>query len=168
MTMTKETILTQLLHYYEAFYDIYPYEESSSPIVARCEYIEHSGQYLFSKKTELWSIEQEEFLYLLKIPHLTLPIFEQWREQLCTDGLQRMHIGPGHLLSRITVLFVCDICDTEARQALQKCRISKSFHFSLHGWMHFQTVVISTIDRKITANRTGNHTAKILKKMLSL
>lgn len=31
-------------------------------------FFEHSGQYVISKKAELWSAENEEFLYLVNIP----------------------------------------------------------------------------------------------------
>lgn len=72
-------------------------EDDQTPITARCDFFEHSGQYVISKKAELWSAENEEFLYLLNIPHLTLPLFEQWRDYIHEDGMKRIHVGPGHM-----------------------------------------------------------------------
>ena len=80
--------------------------------------------------------------------------------------MKLLHIGPGHMYSFITPVFVCDTCDEDARKALKKCRIYKSFHFSLHGWMDFHTAVVDLERGRIDANRSGHSTAKILKKVL--
>ena len=61
-------------------------------------------------------------------------------------------------------VFICDTCDEDARKALKKCRIYKSFHFSLHGWMNFHAALVEVADGKVTSNASGHHVAKILKK----
>ena len=53
-----------------------------------------------------------------------------------------------------------------SRKALKKCRIYKSFHFSLHGWMNFHAALVEVADGKVTSNASGHHVAKILKKVL--
>ena len=80
--------------------------------------------------------------------------------------MNRIHVGPGHMASYITAVFVCDTCDEDALKALKKCRIYKSFHFSLHGWMNFHAALVRVADCRIDANRSGHHVAKILKKVL--
>ena len=79
---------------------------------------------------------------------------------------KRVKPGPGHMASYITPVFICDTCDEDARKALKKCRIYKSFHFSLHGWMDHHTAVVQVSTGQIDANGGGRHTAKILKKIL--
>jgi len=79
--------------------------------------------------------------------------------------MQRVKPGPGHMASYITPVFICDTCDEDARKALKKCRIYKSFHFSLHGWMDHHTAVVQVSTGQIDANGGGRHTAKILKKI---
>ena len=130
MQYTRESAIERLLKNYGPYYNIHMIEDDQTPITARCDFFEHSGQYVISKKAELWSAENEEFLYLLNIPHLTLPLFEQWRDYIHEDGMKRIHVGPGHMASYITAVFVCDTCDEDALKALKKCRIYKSFHFS--------------------------------------
>lgn len=165
---TRESAIERLLKSYQAYYNIHLMEEEQNPIVARCDFFEHSQRYVLSKKAELWSADSEEFLYLLNIPHLTLELFEQYKEVVREDGMNRLHIGPGHMYSFITPIFICDICDEDARKALKKCRIYKSFHFSLHGWMNFRAAVVELNTNKISTNRSGHDLAKILKKVLYL
>ena len=78
--------------------------------------------------------------------------------------MQRVKPGPGHMASYITPVFICDTCDEDARKALKKCRIYKSFHFSLHGWMDHHTAVVqvSTGQCKIADKYTkGLNNSKI-------
>ena len=70
------------------------------------------------------------------------------------------------MASYITAVFVCDTCDEDALKALKKCRIYKSFHFSLHGWMDHHTALVELSTGQIDANAGGRQTAKILKKVL--
>ena len=102
----------------------------------------------------------------MNVPHLTLDLFESLKNEIHEDGMGRIHVGPGHMASYITAVFVCDICDEDARKALKKCRIYKSFHFSLHGWMNFHAALVEVADGKVTSNASGHHVAKILKKIL--
>ena len=92
--------------------------------------------------------------------------YEKWRDYVHADGMERLHVGPGHMSSFITPVFICDTCDEDARRALKKCRISKSFHFSLHGWMDHHTALVELSTGQIDANPGGRHTAKFLKKVL--
>ena len=167
MQYTRESALERLLKNYEPFYNIHmTINGDQSPITARCDFFEHSGQYVISKKAELWSAENEEFLYLVNIPHLTPELFENLKNEIHEDGMSRIHVGPGHMASYITAVFICDTCDEDARRALRKCRIYKSFHFSLHGWMNFHTALVEVTDGRVTSNASGHHVAKFLKKAL--
>lgn len=163
---TRETAIERLLKSYKVYYNISMFSDEHTPITARCDFFEHSQKYVMSKKAELWSADSEEFLYILNIPHLTLALFEQWRDYVHEDGMSRLNIGPGHMCSFITPIFVCDTCDEDARKALKKCRIYKSFHFSFHGWMDYHVAVVDLGKNQIDANKSGHQTAKILKKVL--
>ena len=130
MQYTRESAIERLLKNYEPFYDIHMMIYGDrSPITARCDFFEHSGQYVISKKAELWSAENEEFLYLVNIPHLTLETFEELKSEIHADGMKRIHVGPGHMASYITAVFVCDTCDEDARKALKNAVFTKVFIF---------------------------------------
>ncbi len=162
---TREAVISLLKLSYQNNYNVHEIDDDT-PVAARCDYFEHTSSYFLSKKAELWSADCEEFLYILDIPHLTLEEYEKWRDYVYKDGMKRVHIVEGHEYSYITPVFICDSCDEDALAALKKCRIYKSFHFSLYGWMDFHTVVVRVPDRTIDANMGGRETAKILKNVL--
>lgn len=166
MQYTRESAIAKLLESYRTYYNITKFENEQKPLTAICEFFEHSERYVMSKKAELWSANCEEFIYLFDIEHLTLDEFEKCRDFAKEDGLKRANIGPGHMYTYITPVFVCDSCEEQARKALKKCRIYKSFKFSLHGWMDFHAAAIEILDNRITTNSSGRCVGKILKKVL--
>lgn len=166
MALSREQTLDRLLKSFKVYYNITLYEDEQTPIAARCDFFEHSQKYVLSQKAELWAEDSEEFLYLLEFDHLTLPLYEQWRDYVYEDGMSRLNVGPGHMYSFITPVFVCDTCDADAKRALKRCRIYKSFHFSLHGWMDYHAALVELQTGEITANRSGHTTAKLLKNVL--
>lgn len=188
MQYTRETAVARLLDGYRPYYDITMSEEKQKPLTAICEFFEHSEKYVLSRRANLWEANCEEFVYLFEMEHLTKDVFERCRDMACKDGLERAHIGPGHMYTYITSIFVCDTCEKDAAAAVKRCRIYKSFRFSLHGWMDFHVAVleVSSDDGsetkrmpmrgafekgcpngcKVTTNRSGRCVEGILKNIL--
>lgn len=166
MVYTREEAISTLLDSYRAYFNIIRCEEEKKPLVAVCEFFEHSEKYVMSRKAQLWNADCEEFIYLFDIEHLTLEEYERCKDYAYEDGMKRAHIGPGHMYTYITPIFICDSCDVDAVKALKKCRIYKSFRFSLHGWMDFHNAVLEVNTNKIYTNNSGKCVAKILKKVL--
>jgi hypothetical protein len=61
MDYTREIAIERLLKSYRSSYNIHPDEDDRNPITARCDFFEHSGQYVISKKAELWTADTEDF-----------------------------------------------------------------------------------------------------------
>ena len=167
MNSLRMDAVEKLLQSYESYFNITRFDEEHLPLTARCDFFEHSQKYVLSRKAELWASDSEEFVYLYNVPRLTKEIFESCKSQAYEDGCKRMHIGPGHMYSFITAIFLCDTCDADAMTALKKSRIYKSFHFSLHGWLDYHNAIVCFEDGdRIESNYAGRSTAKILKKIL--
>ena len=166
MQYTRETAISKLLESYRAYFNITLFKEEQKPLTAICEFFEHSEKFVLSRKAQLWESEAEEFIYLFDVEQLTLETYEKCRDYAREDGMKRAHIGPGHMYTYITPIFVCDTCDDDARKALKKCRIYQSFRFSLHGWMDFHTAVFEVKTNNISTNRSGKCVEKILKNVL--
>lgn len=163
---TRGELVDKLLKSYRAYYNITMFEEEKKPLVARCDYFESAQRYVVSKKAELWSANCEEFLYLFTVPHLTKEIYAQCENVVREDGMQRMHIGPGHMYSYLTAIIICDTCEEDAARALKKSRIHKSFRFSLHGWMEYHGAAVLADENRILTNGEGRCVVKTLKKVL--
>lgn len=166
MQYTRETAINRLLDGYQTYFNITRFEDEHKPLTAICEFFERSEKYVVSRQAKLWTADCEEFVYLFDVECLTRELYERCRDQAYEDGMKRANIGPGHMYTYITPVFVCDSCQEEARRALKKCRIYKSFRFSLHGWMDFHTAVLEAESNKITTNRSGRCVEKILKNVL--
>lgn len=166
MKYTRESAIRKLLESYKTYYNITVFDEEQKPLTAICEFFERSQRYVMSKKAELWAANCEEFIYLFSVEHLTRELFETCRDYAKEDGLKRAHIGPGHMYTYITPIFICDSCDEVAAKAVKRCRIYKSFRFSLHGWMDFHTAVLEVNGDRIFTNRSGKCVEKVLKNVL--
>ena len=83
-------------------------------------------------------------------------------------GSNLAHVGPGHMYTYITPVFVCDTITEEARKALQKFSMRKAFRFSLQGWLIMQTVAVEAAAQpNIYTNSAGKEKIKNLKKIFS-
>ena len=166
MEYTVGSAVERLLKSYQAYYNITTFDEAKRPLTAICEYYEASQKYVLSHKAELWSENSEEFLFLFQMDRLTLHDYEKCRDYAYEEGMKMAHIGPGHMYTYITPVFVCNECDAYALKALKKTRIYKSFRFSFHGWMDFHTAVLEVQQNKISSNTGGKPVEKVMKKVL--
>ena len=66
----------------------------------------------------------------------------------------------------ITALFVCDSCDEDARKALKRCKLYKSFKMSYWGWMDFHTGLVVLPEEKISTNASGHCAAQVFERGL--
>ena len=82
------------------------------------------------------------------------------------DGMNRMHIGPGHMCTYITAVIISDSADEDAVKALKKSRLHKSFHFSFHGWMDYRAALVVTDQDSVQTNGAGRCMTKVMKKVL--
>ena len=167
MENKKENAVERLLKSYRRFYNITRFDGGISPpleegrnlreavtlspfrederngLAAVCEYYEKTGQHLFLKSNEIWSANQEEFIFLFTADHLTADLLERCR-----------YVSP---------VFICGKVDDAARKAVENCRIYKTFRFSLHGWLEFHTGCLDMEKRSLYFNKSGRCMEKNLR-----
>lgn len=144
-----------------------PFFSGGSELSAVCEYYEQGEKYFLFHSAQLWSTAQEEFIFLFKVPCLTLAVFRELSEYAYEVGMDMAHIGPGHMYTYISPLFICDSIDEEARKALEKCHRYKSFRFSFHGWMEFHAGALELTGGHFYFNRAGRCMEKGLRKVFA-
>lgn len=144
-----------------------PFFSGGSELLAVCEYYEQGEKYFLFHSAQLWSTAQEEFIFLFKVPRLTLAVFRELSEYAYEAGMDMAHIGPGHMYTYISPLFICDSIDEEARKALEKCHRYKSFRFSFHGWMEFHAGALELTGGHFYFNRAGRCMEKGLRKVFA-
>ncbi len=154
MENKKENAVERLLKSYRRFYNITRFDGGISPpleegrnlreavklspfrederngLAAVCEYYEKTGQHLFLKSNEIWSANQEEFIFLFTADHLTADLFERCRDY--AYNAWKWPIGSMYN-SYVSPVFICGKrCGTESGR---NCRIIKhsAFHPRLAG-----------------------------------
>jgi len=167
MQKTRAEVIARLLESWRAFYNIYPGEDAARPLVARCDYFEQEESYAVFKSVNLWTTKCEEFIYLYEVPVLTAELWQQCLDHAHTDGMERANIGSGHMYTYITPMIICDRVEPEARAALERCSIHKTFLLSFHGWMDVHAAAYEADTGEIYTNKSGRCVSKVLSKVLS-
>ena len=164
--MTREEAVNRLCDIYSGEFDVRLCEEHQKPLAAQMDFYAESSKYVLSKKAKLWEANSFEYVYLFNVPHLTKEIYDQCEKLAYDEGMARIKPGPNHMYTYITALFVCDSCDEEARKALKRCKLYKSFRMSYWGWMDFHTALAELPEEKVSSNASGHSAAQVFKQGL--
>lgn len=163
--MTADGIYQKLINSFKASYNIHSISEV--PFLRnRCDYFEHAENFIVSRKVNLWSADSEEFIYVFVIPNLTEESFKSSISFVESDWQQHAHIGPGHMYTYITPLFICENAEQDAVKLLKKFRKYKSYRFSFWGWSEFHTALVDCSNGKIFTNRSGRCIRKSLGRII--
>ena len=116
----------------------------------------------------MWSADADEYVYVFRVAHLTEEIADASIKYAYDMGmplidLDHVSIKHQHMRTHLVALFICDTADMAAIKKIKKCKIYKSFQFSLKGWMEMHTDLLTLSDSKVYCNRYGTETAKFLK-----
>ena len=165
MDKNREETLDRLLQVYGQWYDLTRLE-GQEPLVARGEFHEHGTGYILIRKAEMWSADCHEYLFVFSVETLDRQCFESCLQTARELGEPLVVPEKGHKSTYITALILCDAADEEGLKALKKCRIRKSFQFSLKGWMEIHTAAVVIRGDIIASNGDGRRTAGFLKSVL--
>ena len=164
--MTREDAVQRLCEIYQGTFDVQLCGEDELPLAAQMDFYAYSSKYVLSKKAKLWEANSFEYVYLFSVPHLTKEIYDACEKLAYDKGMARVKPGPNHMYTYITALFVCDSCDEEARKALKRCKLYKSFRMSYWGWMDFHTALAVLTEESVSTNRSGHSAAQVLNRGL--
>ena len=163
----RQEAVQTLLKSYASCYDITEFGAEQAPFVAECRYNAENSSYFLIRSAKMWSANSFEYLYLISLDHLSLSAYQEIEKKAYEMGMAQIKPGKDHMYSFITPVILCDSADPEAVRACKRCRIHKSFHFSLHGWMDFHTVLVTFGDGRVVSNMGGTDAAKFMKKALA-
>ena len=160
---SREEMLSLLLAAYSSYFDVEQADDADAPLCASCHFHVRSAKYVLMKKAELWSANSNEHVYIFSVPELTEELYRACEQTAYERGMALIQPDKEHMYTYITAVFLCDSCTPGAEKLLKKCRIYKSFHFSLHGWMDFHTVLVRRGEENFPTNRSGRANAKLMK-----
>ena len=161
--------LAQILNGYRSSYDIETYDEVEEGLVATMVlHMNQTQQFLF-KEFQMSSASDDEYVSVFRVSNLTEEYVQTNVQNIFEDGLTKIDIdkitfNKQHMCTRVVALFLCDYADEAALKAVAKCKLRKSFQFSLKGWIEAHTAVVVMSDGSVKTNSIARDTAKFLKK----
>ena len=162
--------LNQILEGYRTNYDVTDFGDDHDGYLKASAHMHVShGQHLVLKEFEMWSADEDEYVYFFAVPHLTDMIAKEIISEAYEDGYPRIRLDHvsfkhQHMCTKLVCIVLYESADDTAMKIIRKCRIYKSFQFSLKGWMEMHTVALDLNDGKISSNSYGRDTAKFLKR----
>ena len=172
MAISRESFLDRTLEGYRSSYDLERFTEPEHYLSARAHLHITESQYFLSRKFQAWSADNDEYVYFYTPEHLDDQLAQELIQYTYDQGfplinLEHLSFKKQHMCTRLVVVILCDGMDEDAAKRIQKCRIYKSFQFSLKGWMEVHTVAVDLGKESVISNRYGKETAKFLKKILT-
>lgn len=163
-----ESFAKQLFDGYRSNYNLEFFEDREDGLVMKGHMHVTESQCVIFEEFRMWDANADEYVYAFRIPHLTEEVAKKIIEYVHADGLplidlDHINIRHQHMCTHLVALFICDTADKEAIKVIKRCRIFKSFQFSLKGWMDMHTDLITLSDSKVYSNNYGRETAKFLK-----
>lgn len=163
-----DLIFNQILDGYRTNYNVETRDDGGELVATAFMHMSH-GQHALSRRFEMWSADDDEYVYFYKVAHLTCDIAKRLIDEAYADGFPRIKLdhvsfNHQHMCTRLVLIVFCDTADADALKVIKKCRIYKSFQFSLKGWMEMHTMALCLADGLVSNNRHARETAKFLKK----
>ena len=100
-----------------------------------------NSKYVLSRKHVLWEANTYDHALILKIQTLTDAMVEDWFAFLTREAeASLVHPGAscpteGHMASTLTLILLCEAVEPAAARAVCRAKFSKSYRFSLRGWV---------------------------------
>ena len=100
-----------------------------------------NSKYVLNEKHVLWEANAYDHALILKVQTLTAGMVEDWFAFMTREAeASLVHPGAkcppeGHMASTLTLILLCDAVEPEAARAVHRARFSKSYYFSLRGWV---------------------------------
>ena len=164
---THRDILDKLMDSYSVYFDIERIEEEHPcSLAATAAFYSRSEKYVLVKSAQLWAAESYEYVYFFSVPKLDLDTWNRCKEYALEEGGRQIRPHKEHMYTFVTALILADEITEDAKKAMQKTYIHKSFKFSLHGWMEFHADVIVPGEKHVYSNWDGRATAKFIRKYI--
>lgn len=168
--LSRELLLEKLLKSYESSYDLVQMEQSEPDgLCATGRFHVEESSYVISQRATMWSTYSDEYVWFFSVPELTDAACESCIRRAYEEGMAKIDINAKgqHMVTRLVAVFLCDGIEEAALMRVRKCKLYKSFQFSLKGWMEFHAVAVDLGKGTVVCNRYGHQTAKHLKNIMN-
>lgn len=157
-----DAALERLLAKCGEFFSVEAIDEPDGRLRAVCEFYVRHERYVITRKATLWHTQSEEFLYVFTADDASVDTVDECVDRAWSDGLERAHVGPGHMYTYVSAIVICGACSDEAARAAARCRRSKSYMFGMRGWSELHLGLIELGSGRKVTNARGSELAKLM------
>ena len=118
-----------------------------------------NSKYVLNRKYVLWEANTYDHALILKVQTLTAGMVEDWFAFMTREAeASLVHPGAkcppeGHMASTLTLILLSDAVEPEAARAVQRAKFSKSYCFTLRGWVTGRVVAADAGSNCVFASR---------------
>jgi hypothetical protein len=116
------------------------------------------------RSAHIADIDSNEFVYFTTIENLDTHALEELTKLAWEKGLSLVKPHSGHRNSDVTLIIIAEKVDDEAKEAIRKTKLYKSYKFSFWGWSNFKLAAAELLNQGIYSNRLGKDYRKLLEK----
>lgn len=126
------------------YYDIYEdYEAYGSKYDFLAVYNQKSTKYFLSRKVEIFSIENDEYIFFKNLGTKDLDIELTSLHGYLSENVKNIvSQSPDHMSSTITIIYSVEgLITREHARIIKNFKFYKSFMFGLRGWVNMKLIV---------------------------
>lgn len=160
----RRDVVDRMLGSYSAYYDIE--DVSEGDLVARMEFHFRGEQYMLTRRVNLWSEEDHEYVYLFSGGSLDEAGLDAALSLSLDDGRSRIVPGRDHRCSTVTTLLVYDSIDDSAAKRIKYHSHHESFRLMLDGWMDHRVVAVDLSSDRILSGRRARDAVSTVRRIM--
>lgn len=164
MIISRNEILDKALKAYSAYYDVAE-SKLPEPFVAEAEFRSHNDTYFLVKRAKLGEAESNEYVFFASIDSLNQDELNGLSENAWSEGISRVRSHENHKNTDISLVVIADVVSREAQKRTRALKYYKSYKLSLHGFSHFQLLVLETSTGKMFHNKMGHNLKRVFNKL---
>lgn len=158
-----ELLLTRLLHAYEAWYDVErDHEFGGITFPGYAEFHSHGEQYVLVKRAKLWEMDSHDYLFILPVARLDVPVLERLVGFMETSALAKVDPKPNHMQSFLSLVVIAGHVDDDAARRLARTHFRKNFRLGIRGWADLRLASVDLARDQVTTNGAGKALAATL------
>lgn len=141
--MTQEEYLKKMCEKYSAYYDITIADKNEAPLLAELEMHREESKTAFLGAMTLATVKTHHYLYVFGTESLTCDVLDFCCDIAKSRAQQKIKPDSTHMESVVTALFLYCNSEESVLKKARKKKFTKSFLFSFHGWMRFETNTVN-------------------------
>lgn len=150
----------RLIDRFRQLYDVT--ECCDGELICRAEFHSTSESYVLTKNAELWSHDDNEYVFIFSGECLNAEDASERIERTRAEGMERIVPKDGHRTSDITTIFVYDVIQAESKRIIGKYSFRKNYALMFRGWTDHRVGALELSTGDVLTNRAGRSLRKIL------